>query len=282
MNGRDLALTGVPRSGTTLCCHLLGRARGTVALFEPMEVQRLPRDRGAAMAAIEAFFADSRASLAADGSAWSQQVDGRVPDNPFASHRGSDGQRRREAVRGRIRLDPPPPPGFALAIKHNAAFTALLPELASRMEVCAIVRNPLAVLASWHSVDLPVSRGRLPAGEHFDPDLARRLDAEPDRVSRQLLILDWLFDRYARHLPPSRVLAYETVVATGGVALAAAFGLELAAQSLAERNASRLYSAQMCEELATRLQKDRGAWRSRYGDDEVAALLQRMRGGAPE
>lgn len=282
MNGRDLVLTGVPRSGTTLCCHLLGRARRTVALFEPMEVHLLPREPAAAMAEIEAFFADSRASLTADGSAWSQQVGGRVPDNPFASHRGSDGKRRREAERGRIRLDAPAPAGFSLAIKHNAAFTALLPQLVERFDTCAVVRNPLAVLASWHSVELPVSQGRLPAGEHFDPDLARRLDAEPDRVSRQLLILDWLFERYARCLPPSRVLAYEEVVASGGAALATAFGLELAAQPLAERNASRLYPARVCEALAARLHEDRGAWRSRYGDDDVAALLERMREGAPE
>ena len=43
MSGRQLALTGVPRSGTTLCCRLLGMARGTVALFEPMDVAWLPR-----------------------------------------------------------------------------------------------------------------------------------------------------------------------------------------------------------------------------------------------
>ncbi|KAF1686615.1 hypothetical protein B1992_06805 [Pseudoxanthomonas broegbernensis] len=281
MSGRDLALTGVPRSGTTLCCHLLGRAHRTVALFEPMEVARLPRERSAALEQVAAFYADSRASLVAEGTAWSQQVDGRVPDNPFASHRAADGRRRHEAERGRIRLDAPMDPGFALVVKHNAAFTALLPELADRFQTCAIVRNPLAVLASWHSVDLPVSHGRLPAGEHFDPGLARRLDAEPDRIARQLLILDWLFARYGRYLPPERVLAYEEVVASGGAALAAAFGLQLEPQPLRERNASRLYSPRTCEELALRLQGDRGAWRSRYGDADVEALLQRMRGEAP-
>lgn len=280
MSGRELALTGVPRSGTTLCCHLLGRAQGTVALFEPMEVAKLPRERGAALDAIAAFYADSRASLLADGSAWSQQVDGRVPDNPFSSRRGADGQRRREAERGRIRMDAPPTAGFTLAIKHNAAFTALLPELAERFDTCAIVRNPLAVLASWHSVDLPVSQGRLPAGEHFDAALARRLDAAPDVIARQLVLLDWLFERYARCLPAGRVLAYEDVVASGGAALAAAFGLALEPQPLSGRNASRLYSAELAETLALRLQADRGAWRGRYGDGDVDRLLQRMRAEA--
>lgn len=279
MSPRNLALTGVPRSGTTLCCRLLGQAAGTVALFEPMDVAALPSARGAALDRIEAFYAEQRVSLASDGSAWSQQVDGRVPDNPFASERTADGQRRREAERGRIRLGAPVAPGFVLAIKHNAAFTALLPELAERFETCAVVRNPLAVLASWHSVDLPVAQGRLPAGEHFDRDLARRLDAEPDPVSRQLLLLDWLFVRYHDCLPQARVLAYEDVVASGGGVLAQAFGVDLAPQALHGRNANRLYSVDTCERLALRLQRDAGAWRTRYGDADVEALLRRMRDG---
>lgn len=280
MNGRNLVLTGVPRSGTTLCCRLLGQARDTVALFEPMDVLRLPTARMAALDEVGKFFVESRASLGVDRTAWSQQVGGTVPDNPFASQRDSDGRRRHEAARGRILVDKALSEDFTLVVKHNAAFTALLPELAQRYEVCAVVRNPLAVLASWHSVDLPVSQGRLPAGEHLDPLLARRLDAEPDRLARQLLILDWLFGRYQRWLPRSCVLAYEEVVADAGRPLAEAFGLELPSLPLQERNASRLYDVDTCERLAEGLLADDGAWRSRYGDSEVVGLLQRLREGA--
>src|SRR5690606_4765489 len=100
------------------------------------------------------------------------------------------------------------------------------------------------------------------------------------RIAPQLLILDWLFARYHHSLPPARVLAYEDVVASGGAVLADAFGLQLQPQPLQERNASRLYSPRTCEELALRLQADRGAWRTRSGDADVEALLGRMRGDA--
>lgn len=276
MSGRNLALTGVPRSGTTLCCQLLGRANQVVALFEPMQVELLPQQHSAALMEIKHFFEDSRASLLADGSAWSQQVGGVVPDNPFANHVDGEGRRKREAERGRILIDKPLTEDFALVVKHNAAFTALLPGLAQDFEVCAVVRNPLAVLASWHSVSLPVSRGRLPAGERLDPDLARRLDNEPDVLARQLAILDWLFSRYVRWLPATRILAYEDVVSSAGGALAAAFGLELPPLPLQERNASRLYDLRTCQHLAQRLLTDRGAWRERYQDSDIERLLQRM------
>ena len=54
-------------------------------------------------------------------------------------------------------------PGFDLVVKHNALFTALLPDLLSAFPVYGIVRNPLAVLASWNAVNLPVKQGRIPA-----------------------------------------------------------------------------------------------------------------------
>lgn len=276
MSGRNIALTGVPRSGTTLACRLLGQAVDTVALFEPMDVAGLPPERGEALSQIAGFFDASRASLLGEGVAWSQQVGGQVPDNPFASSADAMGRRLHEAVLGQVRIDKPLSPGFTLVVKHNAAFTALLPELAERFETWAVVRNPLAVLASWHSVDLPVTRGRLPAGERLDPALARRLDAEPDRVARQLLILDWLFACYAQHLPASRVLAYEDVVATGACSLANATGVAVPSLVLEERNSSRLYDLAHCQRMAERLLADDGAWRSRYDDAAVLDVLAKL------
>lgn len=279
MSGRDIVLTGVPRSGTTLCCRILGKAADTVALFEPMDVGALSQERGSALAQVGRFFASSRDSLRNQGAAWSQQVDGQVPDNPFG---GADagGRRRHLAERALIRPGKPLSEGFNLVVKHNAAFTALLPELAVAFETWAVVRNPLAVLASWHSVDLPVTKGRLPAGERLDRLLGEALDARDELVSRQLYILDWLFARYRTCLSMERVIPYEEVVATGGSALAEAVGVTLPSMDLHERNASRLYDPQLCEHLADRLLRDDGAWRSWYGDDDVTGLLGRMQGGA--
>ena len=45
--------------------------------------------------------------------------------------------------------------------------------------------------------------------------LATALDAQPDLLTRQLLLLDWLFARFARVLPRARILRYEDVFARG-------------------------------------------------------------------
>lgn len=274
--GRTLLLTGIPRGGTTLACRLLGQAKDTVALFEPMDVASLPAAPAAAVDAIAAFAAAARAQLLAEGRAPSKQTGGQVPDNPFLAPDPATGERRLQATPGLLELPSPPLPGFTLAIKHNAAFTALLRELAARFEVLALVRHPLAVLASWHSVDLPVGAGRVPAGERLDPALAARLQAEPDRIARQLAILDWCFGRFAA-LPAARVLRYEDIVASGGECLYAAAGVAGTPQSLAGRNANPAYRRVDIDALAARLRAHDGpCWRW-YARDSVEALAARMR-----
>jgi hypothetical protein len=69
-------------------------------------------------------------------------------------------------------------------------FTALLPILAQRFPVFAMVRNPLAVLASWNSVDIPAKQGRVPKAEIYDQDLVHRMSSIDDRLDRQLSLLD--------------------------------------------------------------------------------------------
>ncbi|QNN47842.1 hypothetical protein H9L17_06885 [Thermomonas brevis] len=280
MKPREFVLTGVPRAGTTLCCELLGRADDTVALIEPIPVHCLPLGHGEAVAEIRRFFEAERTRLLEAGTAASQQVDGRGTDNFFdAERRESDGMRIRKASLADIRIEKPLSADFTLVIKHNAAFAALLAPLATAIDCIAVVRNPLAVLASWNSVDLPVRSGRLPAGERLEPALAACLDAEPDALERQLQLLNWLFGRFSQCLPAERILRYEDVVRSGGGVLANASGIAFPISSLSSRNASRLYDAQACAGYAERLRRDDGAWRKFYGNEDVSCVLETMRAG---
>ena len=184
--GRDIALTGMPRSGTTLACAILTGCRDTVALSEPMDVGALPADdRGGAVDMVQAFFDDARAELLAHGTATSKHRGGRIPDNTFV---GAPGSRRSTETHGKIVVEPKPRPGFTLAVKHNAAFAALLPDLASRIDTIALVRHPLAVISSWHSIEIAASDGHIPAAERLDARLRTRLASEPDRIGRQLVV----------------------------------------------------------------------------------------------
>lgn len=273
----DLVLTGVPRGGTTLACRLLGQAPDTLALFEPMPVVQLPIEHGAAAAEVAAYFAMVRRRALGEGCVPSKHQQGHVPDNPYGERMPGQAARPWLVEPGDIAVGKPLSSAFRLVIKHNAAFTALLPTLAERWPVLGIVRHPLAVLASWHSVDLPVSRGRLPAGERLDPTLAAALSAQPDLLRRQVLILDWFFARLRRWVAPPRLLRYEDIVASGGRCLWQAAGLP--AQSgaeLASRNVSTQYDPALTATLAAALRTHAGASLTLYSAVELDALAERM------
>ena len=200
---RTWLLTGVPRSGTSLACRLAGELPDTVALSEPvrrkafggMETPRV------ACARIGGFAEQARERILAERRASSIQVMGRLDDNRTASTHTAAGLRRLSSGWGEIAIDKPLSARFTLLIKHNALFAALLPRLAESFGCLALVRNPLSVLASWQTVDLPVHRGRIPAGEELDRRLFLALEREPNVLQRQIIVLDWFFAQYRAHLP---------------------------------------------------------------------------------
>ncbi|MEO5961933.1 MAG: hypothetical protein ABIP87_00685 [Thermomonas sp.] len=246
-------------------------------MFEPMAVAMLPRDRDAAVRKVQSFFVTCREQLLRDGTAPSKHVGGVVPDNPFASVVGADGSRELIAMQGRVHIEPPPAPGFTLVIKHNAAFAALLPKLSATGRVLAIVRHPLSVLASWNSVDLPVRAGRIPAGEHFDAELAAALDQAKNPLRRQLLVLEWFFSRFSRLLPDGDVLRYEDMIATQGARLRTMAGVRgTTITRLSERNANPLYPRTLVPQLVEALGSQVGSWQRWYPTETIEPLAQRM------
>jgi hypothetical protein len=165
----------------------------------------------AAINLINNFAQISRHRVLFEGKVLSRQRGGEIPENPVVA-RSENGLRALDISLADIQVSERiNSSDFTLVIKHNALFTGLLPELVERFPVFAIVRNPLAVLASWNSVDLPVNQGRIPAGELYSPELRVLLDSTSDRILRQLHILEWFCRRFVAYIDAS-ILRYEEFV----------------------------------------------------------------------
>ncbi len=257
-------LTGIPRSGTTLCCKLLNEVDDVAALVEPWEVQSMGDSRARMISATFAAF-ESAWHAAREGSIETKTNNEAIASNIVAprSHGGV-----RPVVATRQRLDVVPLSAHGtLVVKHNAFFSALLPEIATAMPLFAIIRNPVAVLASWQSVDLPVRDGRIPAGERVDRALKSRLDACADRMARQLIVLDWFFERFRDHLAADRLIRYEEVV----MATSPAFRLLRGAPWTALENENRRADAGLRRDLANVLIGAGGSFQAFYSTDEIKA-----------
>ena len=228
---------------------------------------------------IEDFAVDTWRLVERERRTPSLHVGGRLDDNVVVE-RSQTGLRRRQAEHGEIRIDKPLTEGFTLLIKHNALFAALLPHLATSFPCVALVRNPLVALASWQTVDLPVNRGSIPAGEQFDSGLRDALDGTSDVLARQTVILNWFFAQYGDNLPPERVLRYEDLVSSGGGTLFDVLGHAGApSQPLASRNDHAVYRQVDIRGLLDTLVDAGGAWTRFYSRADCEAAAQRLPGG---
>jgi hypothetical protein len=273
LSGRNLLLTGVPRSGTTLACRLLSECPGMVALNEPMSRERFP-DRAGALGAVDTAFRSFRESLLRSGTAPARGKDGQITDNAYSQD--ATGRRQRVVQRSDINFGSPLSAGFTLAMKHNAEFTLLLPEIAQRYETYAIVRNPLALLSSWASVDVPVSRGKVAKAERLLPAFHQQLTAIDDLLERQLFILSWYFGQY-RDFPESRILRYEELIASNGQALEKITRSPLEKTwALSGQNANPLYDLAHIERAAQALLRSAGHYWRFYEKSAVENLLNEL------
>jgi hypothetical protein len=274
---RNILITGTPRSGTTLVCSLLNKLPDIVALHEPMDVWELSkcRDAAAVVEAIENFCAHTRTSLREHRFAVSKHVGGEIRDNAVADQVDETGRRARRTQHGTIFIEKPLSENFILAIKHPLAFSALLEPLVKYFECFAIIRNPLAMLASWNSLDwLKLKNGRAPIAEKLDVDLARKLAAESDPIERQIQILEWSHDRFGRFLPAEAIIKYEQLVGTGARDLMkispTAADLN---EDLVSKNVNKFYDRSLMMDLGERLLKRDGPLWNFYSKSEIENLL---------
>ena len=95
MEQQNIILTGIPRSGTTLTCHLLNKLPQTVALHEPMNVSQFSKleSRDVICQEISQFFQEARASISSRKEVLSKNISGVVPDNPVGEARTPSGLR---------------------------------------------------------------------------------------------------------------------------------------------------------------------------------------------
>jgi len=274
---RNVILTGIPRSGTTLTCHLLNKLPDTVALHEPLvPLDLIGYSRPNLVNFVVDYFSEQRKQILETATAVSKSFGGQVPDNPVSGVDALTGKRIRVLDGRLIHIEKSLSREFYLAIKQPAFFTAILPDLVSleALKCFAVIRNPLSVLLSWNTVEMPVARGRVPAAEALNSDLKNQLDSMNDVYERQLFLLDWFFRQYLNCLPKRGILRYEETIQSGGRSLSViqAEALNLK-EGLASKNSNSLYDQSLQELLVKKLLKNKnGAFWEFYSEADVLAL----------
>jgi hypothetical protein len=253
----------------------------TVALHEPISPGRFigAEDDQAVLEGMEQVFRRMRRMIRREGVAVSKNVGGKITDNAYVQTKSEKGLRSQSGgkgtEKGKVIIDKELKENFLLVIKQPALFSSLLPVLAQRFACYAIVRNPLSVLASWNSVDHMVREGHSRGAELYDEVLRGELASTDDRVSRQLLLLSWWYERFYTTLDRDHIIPYEELVSSRGIALSAINpAAKLLDEPLSSQNLNALYDHGEMRELGSRLIQTDGAYWHFYTRESVEKLVE--------
>ena len=274
MRQNNIILAGVARSGSTLTCHLLNKTSDTVALHEPINPAHVPiSSPDETISFLNTVFAEQRSLILQKGIANSKSSKGKVPDNPMGEIDTITGKRKRILDGNQISIEKSLEKNFILVIKQPGLFTGRLGLLTRYFPCFATIRNPLGVLRSWNTVDMPVANGHAPAAEQCDQNLKNELAKEDDIYERQLILLSWYYEQFHNHLQESNIIRYESVIRSGGRNLIAITpsATELS-EKLESKNNNPIYSQSMKIELTERLLDSKGYYWKFYSKDDVSRL----------
>jgi len=206
-----LLITGIPRSGTTLTTAIIDGLDDSLALSEPQSHVDLIEKCDSADKYAESIYhdlIDVRATL--------------LKGQPILDRRNSSGQaitnyftRTEGKTVNQFKIMPIIKPNlsknFLLASKHNAHYTAALPSILALTDlpILFVIRHPIPTILSWRSLQLPISKGRLPAGEKYWKELSDWVKSSQDTLRIQIGIYDLFCKRYLEYQNKIQLVRYE-------------------------------------------------------------------------
>lgn len=213
-----LLVTGIPRSGTSLTTKLISEQPNTVCFSEPTWLKEIRFDgqtrtqfSGALMTKIQQIRAEIKKGNPVEITV--KKGSNELPDNYFIKE---NNQQVNTKSTQSVYIEHSEE--LLICVKSNTLFTVCLEDLLS-LEACnimAVIRNPLYVLMSWRSLNIPISHGKIKIGELYSKRL-QEIVIEPDLLKRQVLILGWFFQQYAES--NLDLLSYESLVSNPEAAL---------------------------------------------------------------
>ncbi len=216
---KNILIAGIPRSGTTLITATLHDLPNCVALGEPEALKKLhkastsPEDYARRL---QVFMSATRRQILAGEPIPINFDKGalRVPSNYFQRHATGNGYHTEKTYELHEAIVPVENEAFTLCVKNNAQFVSCLEALVDMRDVLvvAVVREPVACLLSWRSLNMPISNGKLPAGERFSRELKKIAKLE-EVLLAQVRILDWFCAAFYRLRERLHLIRYEDFVA---------------------------------------------------------------------
>ena len=274
-NENCILLTGVLRSGSTLACTLLNTLPNTVALDEPFEHRN------------ETFFqteftpklvqeVDTLRQVIIENKKAASLQAGQTIQQHYSNDQSIGKLRERLVTPGTILIKQPLNNDFTLVIKHFAPFLVHLKALSKQFKMYALVRNPLAVLASMHTLASMQDGYPPPHEARLIPHVIETLRPLQNKTERLIKLLSWYFESCLPLLKQNKAIYYEDLVYNQSTVLSLLAPSAIQLQgSLENKNLNEIYNYKTIERLGEALLNSDGCFWEFYSKASVRQLLDR-------
>jgi hypothetical protein len=210
---RNVIITGIPRSGTTLTAALIDSLPDSVCLNEPAwQVGRRFEHPNDYARWLVGDFLSLRQKLLSGEPVKERRAKNHEPLTNYFSRDKSGAMLTHFDLVDFTRTGLSP--DFLLAVKHNGPYLAVLKALIDIgwFTIIAIVRHPVEVIYSWRNLDLPISRGEMPGAAPYWPRMAAIIAEPGDLLEKQVKIYDLMCRRIHHFRSQIHVLSYEELI----------------------------------------------------------------------
>jgi len=208
---KTLLITGIPRSGTSLITKLISKQQNTICFSEPKWLKEIRHNNQNS----EEFKNNLRQKI--------HQIRNEIKNgNPveITVERGTNylpenyyNRRKNKIINlketKKVYIEHSK--DLILCVKSNVLFTSCIEALVNEdsWRIYSIIRNPLFVLMSWRSLNIPISKGEIKIGEVYSQEI-RKIVKEEDLLIKQVKILDWFFKTYFYY--NKNIIKYEDLI----------------------------------------------------------------------
>lgn len=269
-------LTGVIRSGTTLSCALLNELPNVLVLDEPLQLKVVQQlDQPAFMLHVEEEFAAYRQQALVHKTAYSGQLDQQLAQH-YTDDKNEEGLRASVISYETIAINKDLSPDFTLVVKHHVVFLKYLEALMKKYPVYGLVRNPLSVLLSTHTL-ATLHKGYYQHQDKFLPELIASIREKKNKTERLIKLLDFFFASNLPLLEAGQTLYYEDLVANSGQVLSHLVPAAAAyPKPLRNFNTNPYLNREQTLVIGEQLLKSEGAFWHFYSKDTVRELLDQL------
>jgi len=267
-------LTGVIRSGSTLTCALLNKLPNTVAADEPLLYRDFHGLKGAQfLNYIDQEFSEIRRLAITEKILFSGQVQGKIEQH-YSDTLQADGLRHHVYSDAYIPIEKELTTDFTLVIKHFIPFLLNVEYLMKSYRIYGLVRNPLTVLLSMHTLKT-MEEGYYVRHKEVMPNTVELIEKKCSKTGKLIQFLSFLFENCLPLLKAGQVIYYEDLISSKGKALhCITSAANLLDENLKNYHSSRYFDKATISEIGAHLLNSKGAFWEYYPKNSVEWLLK--------